>query len=215
MRKILISILILLPCLVFAVEETSTNFVEGKDYTIIPAKPGISSTTLSSKVKVIEFFSLGCPWCYRLESELGPWLKDKPKNIDFERVPVTFNENWVLLAKAYYAAKALGVADTLMPVLFKAIQEDKMQFTNANELADFFEKYDVNKDEFLSAFNFSPAIDAHISRGQGLIREYGIVSVPTIVIDGKYRTDSAMVNGDMKRFIEVVKYLINKVPLKA
>ena len=64
----------------------------------------------NGKTQVIEFFSYGCHWCAEGEPYVEQWLKTKPDNVVFIRVPVLFAASWVNLAKVYYVIEALTMA---------------------------------------------------------------------------------------------------------
>ena len=80
------------------------NFQEPQDYvTKFP------NETVDKPV-VVEFFSFMCPACFRMESTVQRWLKQKPEDVEFMRVPVTLgNRAWRLVGKAYYIAEELNV----------------------------------------------------------------------------------------------------------
>jgi thiol:disulfide interchange protein DsbA len=109
--KLFFTLIMLLPNATFAAKTSATpKFVEGKDYKLVtPNMATVTNIIPAGKVQVIEFFSYGCPWCYRLEPYLEKWLAHKPANVDFRRVPVVFESGWDTYAKAYYTAKALDV----------------------------------------------------------------------------------------------------------
>ena len=81
------------------------TFQEGQNYIpITPAQP----TNSKDKVEVVEMFWYGCPHCYRLEPYVKRWLKTKPDNVNFIRMPGVLNPGWELLARAYYTAEILA-----------------------------------------------------------------------------------------------------------
>ena len=59
------------------------DFVVGKDYEIIANSDAIKSS--GNNVEVAEFFSFGCPWCYRLEPALTHWLDLHKSGIIFKK----------------------------------------------------------------------------------------------------------------------------------
>ena len=206
LRKILLVVAVMFfTPVAFAVP---TQFVQGKDYKVLPEVA--QQANADGKVKVIEFFSYGCPWCFRLESSIEQWLTQKPATVDFQKVPVVFRPSWVILAKAYYTADSLGVAQKLSPQIFKAIHDKGEDLANPTAMEEFFVNHGVSKNDFDSAFNFSPAIDAKLSNGDALARQYQIFQIPTIIVGGKYMTTTAMAGGDGTRMMEIVNYLVKK-----
>src|SRR5215210_8275536 len=82
-------------CLAFAAGG-AWGQVAGKDFQPInPPQP----TETGNKIEVIEFFSYACPHCHTLESPLNAWLKRKPADVEFRRVPVIFNDSWTPFAQ--------------------------------------------------------------------------------------------------------------------
>lgn len=164
----------------------------------------------NSHIKVTEFFSYGCHWCSQLEKSVEPWKASLPSDVSFERVPVIFHKEWLLLAKAFYTAKALGVESKLTPLMFKAIHEDHHTFQSEAELVAFFEMAGISAEDFKSTFSFSPMIEGQIASAQSWLREGRIVQIPTFVVNGRFSTDTTLVAGKPERLLKVVDHLIEK-----
>ncbi len=215
MKKLLISSFLCVTCgflplfATAAPAKTTQQYQAGKQYKIL--NKATAPTVASNKIVVLEFFSYGCPWCYHLEPTLEKWEKTKPENVDFERVPVVFHPNWKNLARAYYALKALGVAEKISPTLFTAVQKQQLNFDNDQDLANFVAKQGIDKQKFLDAYAPSPGMDAQMANAANLMRRYKITQIPTIVVGDKYVTNTSMVNGDDQQLIQVVDYLIKKI----
>lgn len=186
----------------------NASFQEGREYQVIPSAS--TDTTPRNKVTVIEFFSYGCPWCYRLEPALENWLAHKARDVEFERIPVTFEPGWDVLAKVFYTTKSLGLAEKFMTPTFAAVQDQGLDLTNVDTTEQYFVNHGVSKQDFESTYNFSLGIDAQVQRGDKIIKQYGIIAVPAFVIDGKYLTNMGMAGGDNKRLLQIVNYLIAK-----
>lgn len=171
-------------------------FQEGKDYVRVstpvpPATPG--------KVEVVEMFWYGCPHCYDLEPVTEEWLKRKPENVVFMRVPVAFGATWEPGARAYYAAEALGVLDKLHPALFDAFHK-RRKLSTEDELATFFAEHSVDQEAFRKAYK-SFQTETQLRRGNQLAQRYGLKGVPAVIVNGKYDIRSP-------RMFEVVDFLI-------
>ena len=76
----------------------------------------------AGKVEVIEFFWYGCPHCYAIESSVNAWIKSKPADVVFKRVP-TYNESWAPMVTLYYTLEAMGVLDQYHQKVFDAIHK--------------------------------------------------------------------------------------------
>lgn len=201
LRKLCV-ILLLLPTLVFA-----ETFVEGKDYQIITNPPALDTKTKGPSI--VEFFSYGCPWCYKIDAPLNQWISKLGKNVQFDRVPVVFKSNWDLYAKAYFTAKTLALADKMDPILFKAIQDEKNPLDSKQAMIDLFVAQGVDREIAKSAFENSPSIDMRVTNGMGLMAQYQISGVPAFVVNNKYKTDLQMAQGP-DRLFQILDYLVRK-----
>lgn len=183
---------------------------EGIEYKTI--SPRVDNQISDKQTEVVELFWYGCPHCFHFEPELLEWLKHKPKNVNFVRVPAVFNPGWRILAQAFYTAKVLGVLDKTHEALFNAIHVKGQRMATADELADFFAKHGVKKKDFFATFN-SFAVDTMVRRAEDLTHRYGIDGVPSMIVDGKYRTSGSLA-GSHEQMLKVVNYLIAKEQAK-
>ncbi|GKT11447.1 MAG: protein dithiol oxidoreductase (disulfide-forming) [Thiomicrorhabdus sp.] len=182
-----------------------TGLMAGVEYKKIAKEQSIAP----AKMKVVEVFGYTCPHCYNLEPSLNKWLKTKPKNIVFERMPVIFNNpQWIFLGKAFYTLQELGILDQAHEAYFHSIHRDKSRMQTVEELAEFFVQYGANKDKFIATFN-SFKVDQLTRRARQMTRDYGIEGVPTIIVNGKYRTDVPMAGGHEELW-DVVNRLTKK-----
>lgn len=201
MFKRLFLLLMLLPALSFA-----DSFVAGKDYDVLTSAPEANT---EKGTPVLEFFSYGCPGCYRLEPLLNKWTKQHQAQINFKRVPVVFNKEWIYYAKAYYAANLLNKSALLDPVLFKAIQTEKKTLTSNQAMIDFFVAAGINKDLANSAFNNSTTVDMNVNEGNVLMGRMRINAVPAIVVNNQFKTDLKMAQNE-DRLFKILDFLLQK-----
>ncbi|MDI1352042.1 MAG: thiol:disulfide interchange protein DsbA/DsbL [bacterium] len=202
MFKKLLCLLLLLPLITFA-----ADFSEGKDYQIVSSNQVPEN---KSKIPVVtEFFSYGCPWCYRIEAPLNDWVGTMGKSISLERIPVVFKPDWEIYAKAYYTAKALALTNKISPILFKTIQDDKKPLATPQDMINFFVAQGVDKEIAKSAFEHSPTIEMNVKNGMSLMAQYQINAVPAFVINNKYKTDLQMA-GSPERLFAIMDYLVRK-----
>lgn len=221
--QVIVAALCWLPIIVWAADTTisptstaqTAEFTVGKDYQVItpltiPGQASIVAEQAKNKVLVQEFFNYGCPWCFRFEPTLEKWLKNKPKDVVFERVPVVFESGWQVLARTYYIAKAFDLTHTFTPAIFNAIHQQGQDLTDEAKMAAFFAAHGVPAEKFTQAYNHSPAIDLEMKQADELMQQYGIYEIPTIVIDGKYLVSMRLMQGNDQRFIAVLNYLVQK-----
>ena len=163
-------------------------YVEGQHYEkLVPQQPVQSG----DKIEVLEIFWYGCLHCYHFEPFLEKWLSSKADDVEFRRMPGVFRNDWVPHARAYYTAETLGVLDKIHSPLFQALHKQHRQVTDQKSLADFFVEQGVARDKFDSTYN-SFAIDSKTRQAKTMSREYGIAGVPSVIINGKYRSSGTM-----------------------
>jgi thiol:disulfide interchange protein DsbA len=192
---------------------TAEDFVAGKDYEIVSNFS--DSAPVNPKIEVIEFFSFGCPWCYRIEPTLMAWVKQQGNSIRFSRVPVVFKQTWVNYAKAYYTAQGLGLDSKLTPLLFKEIQSKKEgeALKSSEEMIKFFTDQGVDLATAKSAFENSTTIDMEVKEGTTLMSRYRVSGVPAVVINNQYKTDLQMAKNEA-RFLKILDFLVAKASKK-
>jgi thiol:disulfide interchange protein DsbA len=191
--------LVLLALPVFA------DFHEGTEYQALATPQPTSS---DDKIEVLELFWYGCPHCFHLEPELNAWLKHKPDDVVFVRVPAVLGPSWELLARAYYTADLLGALDKIHEPLFEHIHNERKLIRNASELKAFFVQQGVSEADFDKTFN-SFAVVTMTNRAREARTMYGITGVPTMVVNGKYRT-TATLAGSNEKMLQVVDFLVAK-----
>ncbi len=191
---------------------TAASYEEGKQYQrIIPESPTVSTT---DKIEVVELFWYGCPHCHRFEPVIDRWLEHKPANVEFVRLPAILNEKWEIHARVFYTAEALGVLDKTHLPLFEAIHSQRRKLDTEDSLMEFFKGFGVKEEDFRKTFH-SFAVDSKVRRARELGRRYNIHSTPSIVINGKYRTDPGMAQGQASETMTVVDFLVAEETRKA
>ncbi len=181
------------------------EFQEGVHYErIVPAVP----TSTGDKVEVLEVFWYGCPHCYRFEPYVERWLKKKPAEAEFVRMPGVLRPQWELDGRAFYTEELLGVLDKLHRPLFDAIHQQHRPLNSEDALMGFFAEHGVSKDDFRKTFN-SFAVETKIRRARSMAQRYGISGVPAIIVNGKYRVN-AETAGSNANMLKVIDFLVKK-----
>ena len=197
MRTIIVLFITLLPMLARA------GYTEGVEYIrLAQAQP----TQNPDRIEVREAFWYGCPHCYRFEPELRQWLAHKPDDVDFVRLPAVFRPGWMLLARAYYTAVSLDVADKVNDGFFRRFNELKAPVRSLTAVKEVFLEAGVSGHEFDIAFN-SLLVNAETERAFKAVDRYGLEDVPSMIVDGKYLTTLARAGGGQE-MLEVVDYLV-------
>lgn len=179
------------------------NFLEGKHYHRI--SPAVETDVEDGQVEVVELFWYGCPHCFQFEPHLTGWKDVKADYITFKRMPAVLNRGWLAHARAYYALETMGELERVHPLFFEAIHTQGRKLRDAESIARFLSQLDVDADKFKSAFD-SLYVETKINRSGQLVRQYGSSSVPTVIINGKYRT-SAKDAGGFENVLGVINML--------
>ena len=200
MKKLFFILAVLLACGVALADE----FKEGVNYKTIEQQP----TSSGDKIEVLEFFWFGCPHCYAFEPSIEAWLKNKPANVEFIRVPAVFRPSWTLHARLYYALEIMGQDKRLVPVVFEYLNKQRRKLDSIDQILNFVSKHGIDRSEFLDTMN-SFAVESRIRKAQQLQQDYAIEGVPTIAVNGKYVVTGTMA-GSHEKMIQVMDYLIQK-----
>ncbi len=178
---------------------------EGVNYEKLAAP---QPTDNADKIEVRELFWYACPHCYRLEPVLHEWLKEKPADVEFVRMPAILGPNWELLARAYYTAEILGVLDKVHGPIFERLHKERKRIRTPEDVRAIFVKQGISANDFDKAFK-SFAVVMKTNRSKRVREMYGITGVPTLIINGKYRTNATMAGGN-KQMFEVIDYLVEQ-----
>jgi len=169
--------------LVAIATNAGAQMVEGTHYLRLKNQMPVET---GKNIEVIEFFSYGCPHCGELEPILQGWLKSKPADVTFRRIPVMFQPRWENLARAYYTLEALN-EEKLSPEVFVAIHTRNTPLWNEKDFLDWLATKGVDRKKAEELYQ-SFAIVGKVNRAKQLAQSYQIQSVPTIIVDGKYTT---------------------------
>lgn len=201
MLKLMMSVLLLFT----SFGSFSATFVEGQDYQLI--KSDTPSLDEGDGVHVTEFFSYGCPWCYRLEAGLEKWATRQGSAIYLSKVPVVFNKDWDYYARAYYIIHSFSLGKSVDSALFKAIVTDKKPLNSPQAMVSFFTEQGMDKKLVESAFSHSPSIEIRLKADQSAMFTYQINAVPTLVVADRYKTNLMMAKTETRLF-EILDYLV-------
>ena len=188
--------------------------VAGRDYQ--PIKPP-QPTESGGKVEVIEFFSYACPHCHSLQSPLRAWLKRKPADVEFRRMPAVFHDSWVPFARIYYTLEAMGLLEKLHYDVFAAIHDQKIRLQDSKLLFDWVAGKGVDRKKFMDTYN-SFSVQSLTQRASDVTRRYSIEFTPAIVVNGRYLTGPSMTATgntiDYDRFFKVLDQMIATARVK-
>ncbi len=153
------------------------------------------NTSSSDTVEVLEFLWLGCPHCYAFEPTIAAWEEDMPENVTFVREAPPLNPAWEQHSRGFYAAQVMGHETHFVNAMFKAIHEDKKRMRKPADIAELAGTLGMDEDKFLKTMN-SFAVQTKLNRSLQLAKGAGVSGVPSIMINGKYRTGASIAGGN-------------------
>ncbi len=185
------------------------KFSEGRNYTrMVPAQLTVGGP---DKVEVAEIFMYGCPHCFDLETYINQWAETRDPDVRFVRIPALFNPLAELHAKLYYTEEVLARNGKLQDqnafrrMVFEEYHRRGNRMASPSSIQRLFTRAGVSEEDFKNTWN-SFEVDQKLRVARDLTRRYNIVSVPMIVVNGKYRTDTTMAGGYPK-LIELIDEL--------
>lgn len=189
--------LAVLLCMVGFIARAADAPVEGVDYqALTPAQP----TSNPGKIVVTEFFSYQCSHCYAFYPVVTSWAAKLPKDVDFERVPVTLGRaSWAPIAQAFYAFQALGKLEQVDKQIFSAIFVQNNPLADEASITSFAAKQGIDPAAFTTAYN-SFGVKSSAARADQLMRSHRVQGTPTLVVDGKY----VMLNEGIKNYEDLL-----------
>lgn len=210
MRTFLRTLLACLSLTTFAcsAESAATTYKEGEQYK--PVRE-VQKAPDPKRILVEEVFWYGCEHCFRFDPQIEAWKKSKPGDVDFVRLPSSLGRaEGIVHQRAFYTAEVLGVGDKIHKPLFDGIHVlHQPLFTQEAIRALFNQQVGVLPDVFDSTYT-GFTVDSKLRRADGLMKAYGIASVPTVVVGGRYYTNAALA-GDFESMIKVINFLVDKV----
>ena len=167
-------------------------------------------------------FSYGCPFCYQALPEIRK-LKDMlPSDAVLTYVHASFvpSEAWPMFQRAYYTARALGIAEANNDAFFDAIWKTaefplmdpasgrvRRPLPTIEDAAGFYAKRSkVTAAQFL-ARAASPEIEAQMRAADTYIKNGKVPSTPAIVVNGRYLVNSTAA-GSWDGVRQVVNFLV-------
>lgn len=202
------------PIVLAVADDTDTparewKYKEGQHYTrLLPTQPTAGG---ADKIEVAESFMYSCPHCRTLEPYINAWAANKDPAVRFVRIPAMWNNIAVAHAQIYYTQDILSRngtlkdADALHAAVFTQVQDLRNGLYEEQDVQRLFARFGVSAEDFSKTWN-SFEVNTRLRLGDDLTRRYGISAVPTIVVNGKYRTSAAEAGG-YNELIELIDEL--------
>lgn len=163
------------------------------------------NTRNSEKVEVLEYFWFGCPHCFAFEPSINHWAENKPDYVDFVREAPPLNPAWEPHSRAFYAAELMGVTEQFFEPMFNGIHVDRRALRKPDQIAKFAGELDIDSKMFRKTMD-SFAVNTRMNQAMQMARTSKVTGVPTIIINGKYRTGGSLA-GSHENIIRVINEL--------
>jgi len=192
------------------------KFTEGQHYQrMVPTQPTVGG---ADKIEVAEIFWYGCNHCYDFEPFINRWKETKPANVRFVRIPAMWNPLVKLHAQLYYAEEVLvkngkiAEPEQFRAAVFAEYHRRGNRLASIDAIQTLFEKHGVSANDFQNAWG-SFEVSQKMRVGEDLGRRYAITGVPTVVVNGKYRTGAGEA-GSYPKLLELIDELIVRESLR-
>lgn len=193
------------------------TFEEGKHYFVIDPPQPVDG----DKIEVLEVFSWGCSACNFFRPTVKKLGEALPDDAELRFMPVSFgsDDNWTVLQRAFYTAEALGILDQILDPTYDAIWNEggplrladagtnrPRKITMEQVAAEWAKVTGLDAADIV-ATSTSFAVNTRMKRGDAQLRNYGIDSTPSIVVNGKYRLTGRSA-GNFDNIVPLVLHLI-------
>ncbi len=185
------------------------KYREGQHYfRMVPTQPTVGG---ADKIEVAELFMYSCPHCYTMEPYINRWAENRDPGVRFVRIPAQWNRLAVLHAQIYYTQEILarnGKLDNALALhenVFEEFHRRGNRLTAEDAILRIFARFGVAEDDFRKTWG-SFEVNQKMRVGADLARRYNVSEVPTVVVNGKYRT-SAGAAGGYEELMELIDEL--------
>jgi thiol:disulfide interchange protein DsbA len=177
--------------------------IVGRPYQVLaPAQP----VATVDQVEVIEFFWYGCPYCFELQPLLEAWLRQKPADTTFRRIPAVRSEKWEPYVRIFYALEELGELERLHQKVYEARHVNGLALSQPEVVTQWAMRHGVERERWLAAYT-SSRVDQGVESARESTSRYQVPGTPSFVVDGRYLT-SGVLAGSVPGLIPVLDELI-------
>lgn len=199
--RLLIKAVYLSIFLLFSIDAFCSEFIEGRDYVVIPES--------EPNRQVTHFFSFSCRSCFLVNQMIKSIEKDSLCSINIEKFHVYTSPFSKYLSKAWVVANQLGIAEQVDNLLFKGIQNQTI--TNESEIKEIFLIAGITEEEFDLRMS-DPQIEEHVNKQFDQVNRLKISEIPAIVVGNKFLVKLVRLPwNDKQAFAERYQCLINEL----
>ncbi|MFC9329840.1 thiol:disulfide interchange protein DsbA/DsbL [Kitasatospora sp. NPDC057015] len=153
----------------------------------------------AARVEAVEFFSYDCVHSQQLEQPLQDWARRHQADVALRRVPAVWpgspgEQGQQGLARLYYALDGLGEVERLQSAVYRSVRESREDLRSEEAATAWAVRQGVDEGAFRSAYR-SAGTDRQVSEAAELLRRYEIDELPSVVVQGRYRTSPTAAGG--------------------
>lgn len=187
-----------------AVSARQATPVAGVDYQVLP-KPVRAAQ--GAGIEVVQVFSYACGACAKFDPAMSAWRAKLPRDVRFQYVPAAFGGAFDAAAKAYYAAKELGVADKTHAGIYRAVHvEQTLTGDSPEQVGEAYARLGVDRSRFDRAYRSDKTAE-RLRWARSYAIAAGVESTPTVLVAGKYRV-APKPGAPAEALLATVDYLI-------
>ena len=192
---------------VFSVQ--AENYLQDRHYQVLEGE-------LSQNKEVTEYFSFYCPHCFTQEPMMQSLVASLPADTKFNKNHVDNmpGRNVAIehsLTKALIVSELLHIEEKMVPMIFNAIHVSKTSLNSAADVKNLFIANGVDGPSYDKTYS-SFAVNMQFNKMQqktAALRKQGVGSVPTVIVNGKYRVLTQRLKGE-EDFLKLVAFLLSK-----
>ncbi|WP_327074782.1 thiol:disulfide interchange protein DsbA/DsbL [Kitasatospora purpeofusca] len=167
----------------------------------------------SARTEAIEFFWYDCGHSQQLEQPLQAWTERHRADVDLRRVPAIWQGSREETAqrghaRLYYTLERLGLVERLQAAAFRAVHTNEQDVTTEDTATDWALRQGVDQQAFREAYRSEDTLRA-VDEAAALFVRYGINELPTVVVQGEYRTSPTNAGG-VEAMPEVMDHLVGQ-----
>ena len=184
--------------------EDTIQFEEDTHYVIV-------ADAKTAEPTVTEYFSLFCGHCLQFEGILEDFKKALPEGTAFSKSHVTYlpKDNELVgegMVRAFVAMEKMDKLEALSKAFFIHIHFEEKKIESIDDIRKVFLANGVTAAEFDKVFN-DPEVIKEADAMSKIWLTKRVVSVPTMVVNGKYRVNMGSVK-TLSELNSLVKYLL-------
>ncbi len=206
----LIFLLLLIPAVsALAADPDPQTFQEGREYFKLP-EPAVLLEPDDGRVEVTAFFWYGCQSCNQLDPLLDKWVEEKlpADKVRFTLLPMTDAPPLDVHARLFLTIEALGLGREAHRAIFDLFQRERQPVNEPSQLGLLARKLNLEEEKVRAAYE-SAEVEARLQRLEEIMKTYNVLSVPSMVVDGRYSFDLATAHG-LKGYLGLTERLVKE-----